>query len=70
MLTRYRSSSRSSAGRPRDDGWLVSLAPGIQIYPRTDLLFELYVLAPIFQNVDDPLGDRILGAGFAVKLLF
>ena len=70
LLTRYRSSSRSSAGRPRDDGWLISLAPGLQVYPRTDLLFEFYVLVPIFQNVDDPLGDRLLGAGLAVKVLF
>ena len=70
LLSHYRFSSRSSAGRPRDDGWLISIAPGIQVYPRTDLLFEFNVEAPIFQNIDDPIGDRRWAITFAVKFLF
>lgn len=70
LLSRHRFSSRSSTGRPRDDGWVVSVAPGLQIYPRTDLLFEFNVEIPVYQNVDDPLGHRRWGATFALKYLF
>lgn len=70
LLTHHQFSSRASSGRVRDNGWVISLAPGVQVYPRTNLLFEFNVSVPVFQDVDDPLGDRRWAAEFAIKFLF
>jgi hypothetical protein len=53
-----------------DDGPLLQLAPGIQIYPGTHVLFEANVLVPLYQDIDDALGDRHWSANLILKFLF
>lgn len=70
ILTRYRFSGRDRRGRIGDRGFVVWAAPGIQVYPRKDLLFEASVQLPIAQTIDDEIGDRRWGFLLAVKFLF
>ena len=68
--SRYSFSGRDSSGRLGDRGFEVWLAPGIQVYPSRSVLFEANVQVPIFQTIDDDVGDRRWGALLAVKFLF
>lgn len=62
--------TRAGGRSLRDDGWVVRLAPGLQIYPSQSVLVEFNVQLPIFQDIDDSIGHRDLSALVAVKFLF
>ncbi len=53
-----------------DDGGIVWLAPGIQFYPTTSVLLEANVQVPLYQDLDDALGERRWSANLVLKLLF
>ncbi len=46
------------------------VAPGIQIYPRRDVLVEASIQIPVVQSIDDALGNRRWRLLLAVKFLF
>jgi hypothetical protein len=56
--------------RADDDGTLLFLAPGIQVFRSTHVLFEANVAVPLYQDVDDDLGDRRWSALLTIKFLF
>ena len=56
--------------RVDDDGTLVVVAPGIQVYPTANVLFEANIGVPVYQDIDDDLGDRRWSAVLAVKFVF
>lgn len=70
LLSNYRWSSKSDGADTGDEGTIVWLAPGLQVFPRDWLLFEGGVQLPIAQTIDDAYGDRHFGAVFGVKFLF
>lgn len=70
LLSTYRYASDRSSGKLDDDGTNLLLAPGLQIYPRTDLLFEIGLQIPLVQGIDDDRGDLRGSITFAVKFLF
>lgn len=70
LLSSYRFASEFGSDTQDDDGSLVWFAPGIQIYPGTKVLFEVNVQIPIYQDLDDEIGDRNWAASLAVKFLF
>ena len=70
LLSSYTFDSHIDGHDRNDGGPLVWLAPGIQVYPRRDVLIEASVQIPVYQDIDDPLGDRRWGFLFAVKFLF
>lgn len=70
LLSSYRFASEVGNDTQDDDGTLVWLAPGIQIYPGTSVLFEANVQVPLYQDVDDAVGDRHWAASLVVKFLF
>ena len=49
---------------------MVWLAPGLQVYPSEDVLFEAGLLVPVVQTIHDALGKRNLGGTFTVKFVF
>jgi hypothetical protein len=53
-----------------DEGGIVWLAPGIHVYPAASVLLEANVQLPLFQDLDDDLGDRHWSANVVLKLLF
>lgn len=53
-----------------DDGTILWLAPGLQVYPGTHVLLEANVQVPLFQEGDDPFGERRFGAALVLKFLF
>jgi hypothetical protein len=57
-------------GRREDPGSLVWLAPGLHYYPSTHVLLEANVQLPLFQDLDDALGERHWSANVVVKFLF
>lgn len=69
LLTTYRWESRAGSG-VGDDGWIISLAPGLQVFPGRRVLLQANVVVPVFQDVDDPLGDREWSAGITIRILF
>lgn len=70
LLSSYRFASEVGDDSQDDDGLLVWLAPGIQVYPGTSVLFEASVQVPLYQDLDDAVGDRHWAASLVVKLLF
>ncbi len=70
LLSSYRFASEVGDATQDDDGTLVWFAPGIQIYPGTSVLFEANVQIPLYQDLDDALGDRRWAASLVVKFLF
>ncbi len=70
LLDTYRFSSQVGGRSAGDDGLLVWIAPGLQVYPSKTFLFEANVQVPVFQNIDDALGDRHVGATLVIKFLF
>lgn len=70
LLSSYRFASEVGGSSAHDDGALVWLAPGLQIFPGTTVLFEANLLFPIYQDLDDAVGDRRWGASFVLKFLF
>lgn len=70
LLNTYRFESRLGDHGSGDQGLQVWFAPGIQIYPRRDLLIEASVQIPVIDNNDDALGDRRWAFLIAVKFLF
>ncbi len=70
ILGSYRFGSEIGEATQADDGTLVWLAPGIQIYPGTMVLFEANMQVPLYQDLDDDIGDRYWGASLVIKLLF
>ncbi len=71
LLVRYRFRGEVGEQRATDDGFLVRIAPGVQIYtPQKVVLFEANLQLPIHQTIEDTLGKRSWGATFAVKILF
>lgn len=53
-----------------DPGNITWLSPGVQVYPALWALFEASVQIPIYQDVDDLLGDRKPGVLLTIKFLF
>lgn len=53
-----------------DDGTILWLAPGIQVYPGTRVLLEANVQVPLAQDIDDALGERRWSANLVLKFLF
>lgn len=70
LLSTYRSESRFPQGGADDQGVLLWVAPGIQVYPSKTVLIEGSLQIPVYQSIDDALGDRDWGATLAVKFLF
>jgi hypothetical protein len=70
VLGSHAFASEVGGSRADDDGTVVSIAPGIQVFPSTRVLFEANVAVPVYQDIDDDLGDRRWSAVFAVKFLF
>ncbi|MCH8013261.1 MAG: hypothetical protein IH823_00455 [Candidatus Dadabacteria bacterium] len=70
LVNTYRFESRLGGQAAGDQGLQVWFAPGIQIYPRRDLLIEASVQIPVIDNNDDALGDRRWCFLLAVKFLF
>jgi hypothetical protein len=70
LLSSYRLASEVGTSPQGDQGAITWLAPGIQIYPGTSVLFEANVQVPVYQDLDDPLGDRHFAAALVVKFLF
>jgi hypothetical protein len=70
LLSSYRFASEVGNDTQDDSGTLVWLAPGIQIYPGTSVLFEANVQVPLYQDLDDALGDRHWAASLVIKFLF
>lgn len=70
LLSSYNFASKLGSDTQEDDGTLVWLAPGIQIYPSPRTLFEANVQLPVAQDLDDALGDRRWAATVAIKLVF
>lgn len=70
LLSNYHWSSEQDGADTGDDGAIVWLAPGLQVFPRDWLLFEGGVQLPIAQSIDDAYGDRHFGAVFGVTFLF
>lgn len=56
--------------RLADDGDRWIIAPGLQVYPTPNLLFEASVQLPIAQTIDDPRGDLRWGGLITIKVLF
>jgi hypothetical protein len=69
LLSSYRWPSEGD-GDLDDDGKLVWLAPGLQVYPSKTVLLEVALRAPIHQDLDDALGDRRWAGVLALKFLF
>ena len=69
LLSSYRWPSAGD-GDQDDDGTLVWLAPGLQVYPSKSVLLEAALRAPIHQDLDDALGDRRWAGVLALKFLF
>jgi|GEM_PF-4336794 len=50
-----------------DEGFEAWLAPGVQLFPRDDLLIQASLAIPIADGIDDPLGDREVGLAIGVR---
>jgi len=70
ILSSYRFEGRVGDRGADDQGLQVWVAPGIQVYPRRDVLLEASVQIPVIDHVDDSLGDRRWAFLFAIKFLF
>ncbi len=70
ILNSYRIEGRIGDHGADDQGLQIWVAPGIQIYPRRDLLIEASVQIPAIDHIDDSLGDRRWAFLIAVKFLF
>ena len=70
LLSTYRFEAESHGAGVGNEGVLVSIAPGVQVYPRDWLLIEANVQIPIAQTMDDSIGDRNFAAFLGVKVLF
>jgi hypothetical protein len=70
LLSSYRWDADLHGQGVGNDGVLVSIAPGIQVYPKDWLLLEASLQLPVAQTMDDSVGDRTFGALFSVKVLF
>lgn len=70
LLNEYRFESAVGDGGANDQGYQLWVAPGIQIYPRRDVLFETSFQIPVVQTIDDELGDRRWRFLVAIKFLF
>jgi len=70
LLNEYRFESSLDGSGANDQGYQLWLAPGIQVYPRRDLLFEASFQIPAVQTIDDAVGDRRWRFLLAVKILF
>ena len=69
LLSSYHFPSEVGSSSADDDGPLVWLAPGIQVYPAHRVLFEFNVRLPVYQDIDDDLGDRHWAATLVLKFL-
>lgn len=70
LLLTWRFPSEIGDTRIDDDGPLVWLAPGIQVFPGTKVLFEASVQVPLYQDLDDAVGERNWAAVLVIKFLF
>ncbi|MBI4605761.1 MAG: hypothetical protein HY721_27660 [Planctomycetes bacterium] len=70
LLSTYRFEDRGGAVTKDGEGFLMWLAPGLQVYPSRRVLLEASVSVPVLQTVDDNIGRRLVGLFFAVKFLF
>jgi len=70
LLSSYTFASEEHGSEADDEGTLVWLAPGIHVYPGASVLFEANVQVPLYQDIDDDLGDRRWSANLIVKFLF
>lgn len=70
LLSSYRFASEIGTQTQDDEGTLVWFGPGIQIYPGTTVLFEANVQVPLYQDLEDAVGDRHFAASLVVKFLF
>lgn len=70
LLSSYRFDSQGRSGRLGDEGLQMWLAPGLQLYASPSVQFEFNVKAPLIDTIDDEIGDRKWGGGFAIKIRF
>jgi hypothetical protein len=70
LLGTYYLESEVGSASQDDDGSVVWLAPGLHFYPSTRILLEANIQVPLYQDLEDPLGDRRWAATFVLKLLF
>lgn len=71
VLTSYRWRSRVGDTHAGDQGFIVWVAPGVQVYPLPWLLLEASLQVPAYQDIDDDeLGRRKVAGTFAIKYLF
>lgn len=70
LLSSHTFASEVGGSAADDDGGIVWLAPGIHFYPATNVLLEANVQFPLFQDLDDALGERRWSAHLVLKLLF
>ncbi|MBI2919674.1 MAG: transporter [Planctomycetes bacterium] len=61
---------RTRGGAGDDSGTTVWVAPGVQFYATTSVLFEGNIAFPVYDSVDDEYGDQRFTAFVAVKFLF
>jgi len=69
-LSSYRWESELHGSGVGDEGAIVYLAPGVQVYPRDWLLIEAQIQVPVYQSMDDSFGDRTFGAFLGIQVLF
>jgi hypothetical protein len=70
LLSSHTFPSEVDSTEQGDDGGIVWVAPGIHWYPSTNVLLEANVELPLFQDIDDALGERRWSANVVLKLLF
>ena len=69
-LLNHRFESERGGNGTGDDGAVVWLAPGLQVYPSRDLLVQASVALPIVNEIDDVLGRREWSALLALRWYF
>jgi hypothetical protein len=70
LLSSYRFEAELDGDGAQDDGGIVWIAPGLQVFPQDWLLFQAAVELPVVQDIDDAFGDREFAAVISVKFLF
>jgi hypothetical protein len=70
LLSSYRFQGKVGHNSSHDDGVLLWVAPGVQVYPLIWLLLEANVQLPLYQDIHDGFGRRRFATTVAIKLLF
>lgn len=70
LLSTYRFPSRRGDTELEDDGFYVRVAPGLQFYASPTVQLETAVQVPLYNKIEDVLGDRNYAVQLNVKVLF